>query len=1104
LILKGDIRGPGLMSDLNGKLGSPERTLNDNKRAESSNRKKVWLLGEMGGGLVYSSKDNVIGLARELREQLKTNDAPDIIFWGGEILPKIPVFKTRGGMDTALTLSKSIEAQDDAVVAVKPHLARTLDPMIEHGKKVQVIYAMGSSDRYNVKSTHDLIIKAYDYNPRFIVENKEGLSAKIDSNMAIADECEELKAHAEKGLVKLRVRSDEKVAKLKTERNSLLEKIQDHEIDFDIAELVAEKKRLLEQMKEHAPKPEDEIKERGSAELAWDEKNPKEHTCRPGPAAIRLKEQAALESIDEKITELREEKARVFLSNRDEKKAPLFVGISLRRLDKRIEKKQQKTEKKTAEHNRYILKLNDKTRQNKEEAGDYKKIFALYDELEDLWIKEHPDKKVEEILKLFGDGEPEEELLNRIVKFRGEQGAKEVIAALKAQYEQVNEELKTIERDKEKKKWEELSRKSRSLANLQKKETYTNMQNMRMAAEMKEHERLRGGEIFTHNLSASQACNEKAVIIATEEMLVHIRNAFGRRMHIEIVQENIKDFEIWKGAKIRVSNNPTNTSQTYKKSVIKKLEIEAQMGDSDGLVLVAMSHTPTGVLTIVPKHDNSEEQVRLVGMPPLIDAKKLYDTWNDSIKTNMTETVTSGPVSSGFWEVVFDGKSVSEVFKTSHYLKNKADEEKSEQIKKLADILRHFRPVQVEAKDIDNKDRIQLDNKLPSEMNTGLLNKLLFSNGVIPTDKDAVKGFAEGLNADRFATMDRTKLDGVLKWCLEAEEAGVPQKSSKQFAVLMVNDTHIGTAGFGMPTTKLIRGLTRYYIENENPELPMILFLGGDNIEANHKNIKNEINREISLKNVGDFEDTLSHSKLGEEERRNLLNEYKALLLEKRPIANIDEQAAVFVDAIEPLAKRANVIIAVSGQHFNKTYPNRDRDEAIAITSLIGKKVGEDKAIVPVSGGDTGAGSVQVNGEFGIFAAHRVTNKVKEMATNDLMVFGADIHKEVVEILGDKLVVVGTASSVRTNYPTEMGIPTNENCRGFTLLNITLGDDGAGKSNIEKVETKLISLDLLREMGYVEANPVIEKFERNQNRVEMPLKLIVRNEQLAQKSTVKN
>jgi hypothetical protein len=285
----------------------------------------------------------------------------------------------------------------------------------------------------------------------------------------------------------------------------------------------------------------------------------------------------------------------------------------------------------------------------------------------------------------------------------------------------------------------------------------------------------------------------------------------------------------------------------------------------------------------------------------------------------------------------------------------------------------------------------------------------------------------------------------------------------------------------------------------------MILFLGGDNIEANHKNIKNEINREISLKNVGDFEDTLLRSTLGEDERKNLLNEYKALLLEKRPIANIDEQASVFVDAIEPLAKRANVIIAVSGQHFNKTYPNRDRDEAIAITSLLGKRVGEDKAIVPVSGGNTGAGSVQVNNDFGIFAAHRVTGKVKEMVTKDLMVFGADIHQEVVEILGDKLVVVGTASSVRTNYPTEMGIPTSENCRGFTLLNITLGNDRAGKSTIEKVETKLISLDVLKEMGYVEANPLIEKFESNQNRVEMPLKFIVRNEQQqVQKSVVKN
>ena len=114
------------------------------------------------------------------------------------------------------------------------------------------------------------------------------------------------------------------------------------------------------------------------------------------------------------------------------------------------------------------------------------------------------------------------------------------------------------------------------------------------------------------------------------------------------------------------------------------------------------------------------------------------------------------------------------------------------------------------------------------------------------------------------------------------------------------------------------------------------------------------------LKNVKEFGIYLVKKGLDSESEayENEMNRYQALLLEKRPIINIDEQARVLVGAIQPLAEKASLIILVSGQHLNKSNPYRDRDEASELELVLEGVVRKSTRIKAIPGGDSGAGYV--------------------------------------------------------------------------------------------------------------------------------------------------
>ena len=116
-------------------------------------------------------------------------------------------------------------------------------------------------------------------------------------------------------------------------------------------------------------------------------------------------------------------------------------------------------------------------------------------------------------------------------------------------------------------------------------------------------------------------------------------------------------------------------------------------------------------------------------------------------------------------------------------------------------------------------------SKLPSEMNHELRSKWLFMNHVNPMDKDAVGKLAKAVEKGVFSGPETGPLGRALERIGELVPAFMPKEVSR-FTVLMLDDTHIGTVGFGLPTRLLLGGLVKWYEKECEPCATLVLFFG--------------------------------------------------------------------------------------------------------------------------------------------------------------------------------------------------------------------------------------------------------------------------------------
>src|SRR5208283_4323233 len=76
---------------------------------------RIWNIGDPGAGTVFFGRDNFLGFANVLRDEISQGKAPDLLALHGGLLSDIPQFGTRGYRSKALILAQSIESVDRSV-----------------------------------------------------------------------------------------------------------------------------------------------------------------------------------------------------------------------------------------------------------------------------------------------------------------------------------------------------------------------------------------------------------------------------------------------------------------------------------------------------------------------------------------------------------------------------------------------------------------------------------------------------------------------------------------------------------------------------------------------------------------------------------------------------------------------------------------------------------------------------------------------------------------------------------------------------------------------------------------------------------------------------
>jgi len=872
---------------LNGATSGP----GEGEKLERAHATVVWFIGEAYAGTVLFSRENLVGIYKELKDRLTNQDgrAPDAIIFGGELLPKIPEYITRGGMSKARVLQEGIEDLGLAEVAIKPHLKRITELIANKSSNTKIVYITSSSDQYNKQTIHDDIVKIYSHAPREMTGKIKSYIDKIESNEKIID-------NSRKALDKLQA-------------------------------------------------------EGGKANIS--------------------------------------------------------------------------------SYNSKIKNINEKISQLEETNEDYRKILHRYEELLSLWLKDHNEMPLLEVHKLFNPEKDPiiDELIKRLSQYNGKS-----LDELKKEYDQISKQLEKTSIEKEPKKFEELNEKSKWLADLIKKYSGRAVTKAEEEAKQTIHERIRAGELFTHNLAGGKNLDEIAWKIAEAEIETHIRNAFGRRTNIKIINEKVADITV-KKEKIRVSNNPTNVSEQYKIDAYKDLkkEVHINIGEGKGAdtstpILAAMFHSNIYTMVVEPQSNESEKISYAVAVPPVISQANAVAAWNQGIKTPLTAVYDKGQgIASGFVEAVMEGNKVTVDFKTEYYLRKRAEEE-FEQQRQILD--KHkLQNGQNNGTELDIEDRLQIENKLPSEMNQRLL-------------KEAVRK------------------PEALDWIKQKYELG----EIHTLPILQVNDTHIGTSGYGIPTVYMLDGLEGY-IKDKGLKDYLLVF-GGDNIEGNYKRILNETNSESMPTNLEDFERFLKENGYSDRSVRHLTGQYAQYLLLKQPIQNPDLQKERFEEHTKQLRENAAAIVYVSGQHVNKSYDDKSRDEATALAQISKQ---DAHNIVAVPGGDKGAREIEIatpGGSLKAFVAHDPITKNMQFDKKMLLILGADKHEHEAQALtflngGLVFLARGTTSSLTTSYPTEKGIMVSESARGFSLAKISFSYSNKGQVIPLGMESMLINKDVL-------------------------------------------
>ncbi len=538
----------------------------------------------------------------------------------------------------------------------------------------------------------------------------------------------------------------------------------------------------------------------------------------------------------------------------------------------------------------------------------------LYSEFVKLWIKRNRGPFEEDIYKAFEvvvkklygkradiyDEEVDSDLLDLFAQTLGPKEVVKQLSAARAKRKVVEKQLEKLDSEKDKEEYDKLTLEKKSLINLETKLSFERTEEARAAAQRDETIRNQAANRHNRNAPGFPSTAQKSNEIAKAIVRASILDAFGRRMPMEIVENTYATIEL-NGLKIKVTNKPSNTSSVFVRNPLKALE--GMLADEPVDYILA-SRSPIARSKLVPVKDASPDRAQLIVSPPMFDPEGYWRVWEQKIKTTFTELSTKGTPTFGFDEMEFDGVRMHHTFHTTHELKALADRVKISEIEVLARLL-ETPLIGNNLQPLDDRDHLQLRNKLPSEIRASqdtrrFFNALLEELGIDPNDiktrNELARRVREMASGGEVAAAEKWELDkgemvyaiagylgkrdlqslagigkslekmgavpdppelaAALKWIREYIAPSEIDRVStfNKLNIKAAADLHIGSEGAGEPTAKVMNAWVRFALDDlKKTREPYLMFLNGDIVEGNLRNHKYEAYDQFLPRNESEF-----------------------------------------------------------------------------------------------------------------------------------------------------------------------------------------------------------------------------------------------------------
>lgn len=733
--------------------------------------------------------------------------------------------------------------------------------------------------------------------------------------------------------------------------------------------------------------------------------------------------------------------------------------------------------------------LEKKREQLMDELSDNLQIKDLYTKLLGMWIG---GRSSDEVFEAFGEEYVDWEIINLIKPNEGHT-IQELREITESEFNSVKKQISKMG-GKSGEKQSRLETRAKELANKLTKLSHMMIADERSLSERAAEERLSRERRFT-GLEAGTP-SQTRIESQLSRLIIEssIKDVFGRRMHIEITTGNRSYLQI-NGLNVVIGTKGDNTSQHFIKDSSYKVRQMLRTLEKDADIIL-LSGSPRGMDEPLPKSNRGERIFFTDVAPPCINVQKLVEENARGRKTWFTEMLTKGSPASGLNEIDICNGRATNLFISSEKLAIFSDREKRAQARVLAKMVAGSCNYNSSKELLDARDMLQFRNKLPSEITEkSKFARLLDDFEVDRKNRKEVLNAASKILRQEFN--EAGPEDKLMKWVGSKLSLSGNSEKFNRITFIDITDVHFGSPGEGYPNRIVFDRMVRWIQDNVKEKA--VLVLDGDNIEGNLGSFKNRVNKENDLNNEFAFGDYLVKKgirKYSDEYEENM-GKYREWLYYKSPIASLNTQADLFVEAIKPLVQSKIVkgIIITDGNHANGTFPGGDVTESGELSQRImgmAPNPIRDKIRRVYGGRHGGYGEFEIGLGLHISVGHRTeANTIERLMPKATVAIGGDRHRHRKTIMGvqNKLVAVfeGIALQGNTGHPDVIGIPTTDSLRGVSIF--VLEYENGGK--ILSAADTFVSVDFLIKEGCLKINPLIAGFESEQHKIDvLPRRLV--------------